>query len=858
MKKRLLLFSLLIIALFGFDSQMNAQTTVQIGTGSSSSSTRGPFQRADTNSTTVFSRYNQVYTASELATAGITAGASISELQWELASSNVVIGTGDATLKVYIKNSTATVATSDTWANLITGSTLAVDNIYNTTNNFPGANGWMQFAFSAPFVYTGGALEIAVDWDCSQVSTPAFSGNGALKWRWEAVSSNLVVKKTSSSAPSTTITDLKSERANIQIVYSTVTCSPPTGLNASNIAATSADLSWTPAANAANYNWKIVPLGAASTAAAIDSGMTATTMASATGLSPLTTYDLYVSSDCGTAGASLYAGPYTFTTVGGTQTTITIGAGSSSSSTRGPFQRSDTNSTTVFSRFVHIYTASELAAAGITNGDMISSLNWELASSNVIIGSGDATMKVYVKNSTATVATAGSWATLIAGSSLLVDNAYNTTNNFPGANGWMPFNFTTPFTYTGGAIEIAVDWDCSQVSTPAFSGDGAIKWRWEATTTDLVVKKTSSSAASTNITDLKSDRANIQMVTTSSATCDMPMNLNASNITATSADLDWGMSSSATTYTWRIVAAGAAITSTAIDSGSVAGITVNSSNLTAATSYDFYVEADCGTIGTSGFAGPYNFSTLCAATPATMISTVITNVSCFGGADGSVDLTVTAGVAPYTFGWSNATTSEDVSGLMADTYTVTVTDGNGCPYIDSVTVTEPTALAVSVSSVADTNDLNIGTATATVSGGTAPYTYAWDAAAGSATTATATGIGFGSYSVTVTDNNGCVVTEAINVDSVLTDISTIEYLTALKIFPNPTAGRLIVDLELSKSANVHVAIYNITGQLVQDLGHQTTSRAQINTDLSNLSEGVYIVKLIIDNQTIAKRLVLTK
>jgi hypothetical protein len=54
---------------------MNAQTTVQIGTGSSSSSTRGPFQRADTNSTTVFSRYNQVYTASELATAGITAGA---------------------------------------------------------------------------------------------------------------------------------------------------------------------------------------------------------------------------------------------------------------------------------------------------------------------------------------------------------------------------------------------------------------------------------------------------------------------------------------------------------------------------------------------------------------------------------------------------------------------------------------------------------------------------------------------------------------------------------------------------------------------------------------------------------------
>ncbi len=57
-----------------------AQTTVTIGTGSSSSSTRGPFQRADTNSSTVFSRWVQIFTASELATAGVSSGVDLTQV----------------------------------------------------------------------------------------------------------------------------------------------------------------------------------------------------------------------------------------------------------------------------------------------------------------------------------------------------------------------------------------------------------------------------------------------------------------------------------------------------------------------------------------------------------------------------------------------------------------------------------------------------------------------------------------------------------------------------------------------------------------------------------------------------------
>jgi hypothetical protein len=195
---------------------------------------------------------------------------------------------------------------------------MVIDNNYNTVNNFPGSNGWMAFNFNAPFTYTGGAIEIAVDWDCSQVSTPAFTGDGALKWRWESTApDDLVVKKTASSSPPSTIQDLKDERANIQMVYvSSVTspCDPATALTLDSVTTTTADLSWTASANAASYNWKVVLAGAGSGGTAVAAGMTNLTSIAVTGLTMATSYDLFVESDCGGSGTSAFAGPFNFMT----------------------------------------------------------------------------------------------------------------------------------------------------------------------------------------------------------------------------------------------------------------------------------------------------------------------------------------------------------------------------------------------------------------------------------------------------------------------------------------------------------------------------------------------------------------
>jgi len=131
-----------------------------------------------------------------------------------------------------------------------------------------------------------------------------------------------------------------------------------------------------------------------------------------------------------------------------------------------------------------------------------------------------------------------------------------------------------------------------------------------------------------------------------------------------------------------------------------------------------------------------------------------TDVSCNGGNDGTATVTGSGGTPTYTYLWQNAQTTQTATGLGAGTYSVTVYDDNGCTAITSVTINEPTALLVSMSSTNDICGNSNGTATATPSGGTSPYTYLWS---DGQTNATATGLTGGSYDITVTDDNGCTV-----------------------------------------------------------------------------------------------------
>lgn len=135
-------------------------------------------------------------------------------------------------------------------------------------------------------------------------------------------------------------------------------------------------------------------------------------------------------------------------------------------------------------------------------------------------------------------------------------------------------------------------------------------------------------------------------------------------------------------------------------------------------------------------------------TPVVIVTTTVSNTSCTGNT-GTATALASGNAPPYTYLWSNGQTTQQITGLPVGTYTVTVTDANGCISIDTASITQPAGPTV----VVQTNS-SAGTATATVSGGTMPYAYVWNTNPAQ-NTQTATGLVPGNYAVCVTDSNGC-------------------------------------------------------------------------------------------------------
>jgi hypothetical protein len=239
----------------------------------------------------------------------------------------------------------------------------------------------------------------------------------------------------------------------------------------------------------------------------------------------------------------------------------------------------------------------------------------------------------------------------------------------------------------------------------------------------------------------------------------------------------------------------------------------------------------------------------------TSTSTVaITNASCFSQASGSITVTVVGGTAPFTYAWSNNQTTATATGLVAAVYNVTITDANGCSITNTGTVGQPAPIALAATSVSDTLTGSIGSASVTATGGTAPYTYAWS---DGQTTATATGLAMGTYTVTVTDANGCTQTASAVVDDFV-GTTRIDYVTNVSIYPNPTSGNTVIDLELSQNADIAVSIYTVTGVMVQDFGKENTSKTTHIIDVTEYPAGMYFVRFVVDNQVITKKLLVTK
>ena len=147
----------------------------------------------------------------------------------------------------------------------------------------------------------------------------------------------------------------------------------------------------------------------------------------------------------------------------------------------------------------------------------------------------------------------------------------------------------------------------------------------------------------------------------------------------------------------------------------------------------------------------------------TVSVTAQTNVSCNGGSNGSATVSISGGASPYVYSWSNGQTTAAASGFANGNYTVSVTDANGCVSTQTILITQPTAISVSVTTSPTQCNAFTGSATAIASGGAGPYSYSWNPYGGNSSTAS--GLGAASYSITITDANGCVHTVSVTVTS---------------------------------------------------------------------------------------------
>ncbi len=141
-----------------------------------------------------------------------------------------------------------------------------------------------------------------------------------------------------------------------------------------------------------------------------------------------------------------------------------------------------------------------------------------------------------------------------------------------------------------------------------------------------------------------------------------------------------------------------------------------------------------------------------------------THVKCFGDNSGEADLSVAGGTPPYIFQWNNGDTNEDLLQVFANTYSVLITDGNGCTETVSAVVSQPATPLTFYSIVTPANCLenSNGLIDITVNGGTPGYVYSWsNGQSGEDLSEIA-----GTYTVTVSDTNGCVKSSPITINDV--------------------------------------------------------------------------------------------
>jgi len=210
-----------------------------------------------------------------------------------------------------------------------------------------------------------------------------------------------------------------------------------------------------------------------------------------------------------------------------------------------------------------------------------------------------------------------------------------------------------------------------------------------------------------------------------------------------------------------------------------------------------------------------------------LIDGLTTDVECYGQNTGEVQISVSGGVLPYSFSWSNSQITEDLHNIPADIYIVTVTDSHDCTVSATYEISQPEQLETVIHSQnIDCYGRNTGQVLLNVLGGTYPYQYIWN---NGSPLQNQTDLFPGNYIVTVVDANGCSVYDYAQISQPSFPLHGEITATDVRCFND---GDGAADLYVFGGTEPYYYEWNNT---------------EISEDLDLLSPGIYMVTITDDN-----------
>lgn len=226
-------------------------------------------------------------------------------------------------------------------------------------------------------------------------------------------------------------------------------------------------------------------------------------------------------------------------------------------------------------------------------------------------------------------------------------------------------------------------------------------------------------------------------------------------------------------------------------------------------------------------------------------SATLEDVACFGTATGSIVLELSGGTGTPAATWSNGSTSLNLVNVVADTYSVVVTDGNGCIWNDNFTLNEPELLeVVLIDLIPIPTDISLGGGSIAidVTGGTPPYSFVWNS--GQTTQNIELLAEEGNYAVTVTDALGCTTT--LDADLTTSIFELVDF--GFQMYPNP--ARAFVTIASTEPIR-QVTLLDLQGRVVFNLPIASVLEAIVNVE--TLPVGSYYLQVVTEAGAFSKQ-----